>query len=273
MKRSLVIGGIGLIFLLIGGCRFSLGNNAGTSSGTRVTPYMPKTSAVQPPDDAFIVNEGWPEYLPADIPYLFGEIDLVMGSEDTKTRIFYNQLSQQSIDQFVYDCEQNGFKLTYLVYEVNGEPTSSEKRLAAGDYDAIDFARGELRMRLEAGNGEGTLDIMLPKTGENPTVATQIPWPGELSGIIKQPDGCTVQSTADLAFGGYQISCQYANEDIHLDGFLAALSTSGFEETERQFNDQDELILIRYQNVDWVVEIHPQAFARMMTLIITPREN
>ena len=272
MNKKLKLGVIGVFALFVISCSFGSEKEPTQSSGSN-TPYLPKTSAVQPPDNGFITEKSWPDSLPKEIPQLSGEIELVMGGSDSiKTRIFYNNLTQQGINQFIADCEQAGFKLTYLVYEVNGNTTASEKKLKAGEYDAIDFKKGDIRMRLETGNGEGTLDITITGNKGNTVDPTQIPWPPELTGVLSQPQGCSISSIANLAFGGFQISCQYADGDIRLESFLSQLSANGYQEKERQLNDQNEVIMLRYQADGWLVEIHPQAFARMMTLMITPAE-
>ena len=104
----------------------------------------------------------WPTYLPDEIPILTGEIQLVMGAPDTKVRIFYAPLSDNQIEQYLQLCQEQGYKIEYLVYTQEGSVDRSVEKLKAGDYDAIEMTRGAYRLRLEYGSDGATLDIYPP---------------------------------------------------------------------------------------------------------------
>lgn len=103
----------------------------------------------------------WPAYLPAEIPELTGEISMVFGSADTaeKVRIFFEPLSEKEIEQYVELCVENGFEVEYIVFTREGFEDNSAERIKAGDFDALEFSRGDIRMRLEYGVDSAILDI------------------------------------------------------------------------------------------------------------------
>lgn len=103
----------------------------------------------------------WPAYLPVDIPVLDGEISMVFGSADTtdKVRIFYESLSEKEIEQYVELCMENGFEVEYIVFTREGFEDNSAEQIKAGDFDAVEFSRGDIRMRLEYGVDSAILDI------------------------------------------------------------------------------------------------------------------
>src|SRR5690606_36049812 len=94
-----------------------------------------------------------------EIPVLAGNIRTVMGSPNTHIRIFYEPLSEQQIERYVELCKAQGYTVEYLVYTREGFPDNSAEKMQAGDFDAVEFTKGDYHIRLEYGSDSATLDI------------------------------------------------------------------------------------------------------------------
>ena len=224
-------------------------------------------------DNGPVINPQWPTFLPDDIPVLNGDIASVMGSPDTNVRIFFKPLSDHQINQYVEQCENNGFEIRFLVYTREGFVDRSDEKLKAGDYDAVEMSKGEYWMRLEYGSDIATLDINLPKTA-NQIHATDTPlaWPEDIANSVPQPELCQVGNIANLAFGGYQLTCKYNDGNIRLEEYLLVLENRGFQETDRLVNDEGQIVYITFESDSMSVKLNPQGFASMITFQIVPKE-
>ncbi len=254
-----------IVFLTTTACQMLLG--ASTQPPTEGEGYVPSSSE----GIDMGVNAEWPAYIPAEIPVLDGDIRLVMGDADTKVRIFYDSLSDKQVEQYIKTCEAVGYSVEYQVYVQEGFPDTSDEKLKAGDYDAIDFTKGDYHMRLEAGSDTATLDIYLNQSSRqsSPTRAP-LPWPEDITVSVPQPQGCSVRNIANLSYGGYQINCEYANGDMQLDAYLQLLAGLGFVETDRLLNDTDEIVYIMLESSDQSVKVMPHQPSSTVTLQITP---
>jgi hypothetical protein len=103
----------------------------------------------------------WPESIPDDIPVLEGDISIVMEAPGSHIRIFYQNLSERQLEQYLNQLEKEEFELEYVIYTREGYPDKSEERLKRGEYDAVDITRGEYRMRLEYGKDTTVYDTGL----------------------------------------------------------------------------------------------------------------
>ena len=213
-------------------------------------------------------NAQWPANLPTEIPVLDARITQVMGSPDSNLRLFLEPLSARQLERYVDACEQNGFTVEYIVYVEEGFPDDSEERLKKGDFDAVDFAKDPIFMRLENGSDLATLDIRIASTEPRPS-PTPLPWPADLT--VPPPEGCAVRNIADLSYGGYQIACELLEVDARLEGYLETLAGLGFEETERLINDDDEIVYVLMESESWSVKLMPHALSSTLTLQIKPK--
>ncbi len=213
-------------------------------------------------------NAQWPADLPADIPVLDARITRVMGTPDSNLRLFLEPLSAREVEDYVALCEQNGFTVEYIVYVEPGFPDDSEERLKKGDFDAVDFAKDHIFMRLEHGSDLATLDIRIASTEPQPS-PTPMPWPADLN--VPPPEGCAVRNIANLSYGGYQIACDLPEVDARLEDYMQTLSALGFEEAERLINDDDEIVHVLLESASWSVKLMPHALSSTLTLQITPK--
>jgi hypothetical protein len=145
-----LLGGVLILSCLILAC----------CGGAEETPAVPTPAGLgddAPPDFPF-GNKQWPESIPDDIPKLEGEIQMVMEAS-THIRIFYINLSERQVEQYLDQLEAVGFQFEFLVYTQEGFPDKSEERMKKGEWDAVDITKGDYHMRLEYGAEQATYDV------------------------------------------------------------------------------------------------------------------
>jgi hypothetical protein len=177
----------------------------------------------------FGYGDEWPDYIPAEIPELEGEISLVMESAESHIRIFYDNISENQIEDYLAELQDAGFHLEFLVYVTEGFPDNSEEKIKKGEYDAVDITKGEYHMRLEFGGSEATYDIYTSGFEEEAIAATTPQWPVELQNLIPPPERCELTSV-DQAGGfnvGYLIRCKPEDDEVFPD-YANALYTLGY---------------------------------------------
>ncbi len=189
-----------------------------------------------PPEDFGEVSEGsqsddgweWPEYIPADIPELKEEIRNVLVAPESHIRMFYKNISEDQIEDYLVELDEAGFNLEFIVYVQEGFPDDSDERIRKGEFDAVDITKGEYHMNLSYGGGTATYDIDI--TGfETWYVAPPSPkWPAELADI-PAPERCELTDVIDFGMYdlSYVISCKY-EDDKAFDDYVNTLKEYGF---------------------------------------------
>lgn len=178
----------------------------------------------------------WPDYIPDDIPPVPGDITTVMTGDD-RVRIFFENVSQNEMDAYLYALSQNGFSLEYVIYTQEGFPDNSEERRQKGEYDAVRITKGTYNMTIEYGGNEGTYDI---DTSGFETVSqgnTGPDWPQELKGVLDPPEACTIQAVMPAGDGATFVQCASENTAL-LSEYAAKLQTQGFA-IEKESKDQN----------------------------------
>lgn len=171
----------------------------------------------------------WPDYIPADIPELKGDISLVMDSPESHIRIFYKNISEDEIKDYLLELHELGFQLDFLVYVREGFPDNSEERIKEGEYDAVDITKGEYHMRLEFGAGEATYDVYTSGFEAEAIAATTPQWPTELNEIIPPPERCELTRVEQTSGSdvGYSIFCNPEDDEVFSD-YANVLYALGF---------------------------------------------
>lgn len=263
VRRSWLLAAV--VVVLLG---MTLGCGGLSRAPESATAPAEESGALLPKGPGNVQNAQWPANLPAEIPVMDARITQVMGSPDSNLRLFLEPLSENEVERYVAACEANGFTVEYIVYVEPGFPDDSEERLKKGDFDAVDFAKVPIFMRLENGSDLATLDIRIASTEPRPS-PTAMPWPADLS--VPPPEGCAVRNIANLSYGGYQIACELPEVDARLEGYLQTLEGLGFEETERLINDEDEIVHVLMEDESWSVKLMPHGLSSTLTLQITPK--
>lgn len=193
----------------------------------------------------FGADAKWPDYVPADIPVLEGEIDVLMEAPGSHIRMLYKNISEEQIFQYAAVLEREGFNVTGIVYTAPGFPDRSEEKLARGEFDALDITRGAYRMRLEYGAGEASYDIYTAAFLEAPVRPTptvvDVQWPDDAAAMAPPPQNCPLTALVQLNPSGYRITCARAGENV-VDDYVNVLESLGFAEQDRLVNDRGELV-------------------------------
>ncbi|MBN1630270.1 MAG: hypothetical protein JW990_10930 [Thermoleophilia bacterium] len=206
------------------------GGQAVQSDGDGAVPGVavgPAGGAASGPGGATMLT-GWPDYIPDDIPPLDTNIRTVMEGS-TSLRIFYSDLSQEQIDDYLSLLRANGFELTYVVYQDERYPDeeAAQERIEAGDFDAVNISKGDYHLDITYGGGDTTLDIQTSGFEDVYPYTPERNWPSDLAGVIPQPDGCRIEAVYAQDTGGYQIVCRPESPET-VQAFVDALLAAGF---------------------------------------------
>jgi hypothetical protein len=222
-----------ILSVVLAGC------NDTNSLGENNIPDVPgfSSEANSPPVDFtgesgsshFGYSDEWPDYIPAEIPELEGEISLVMESAESHIRIFYENISETQIEDYLAELQEAGFHLEFLVYVAEGFPDNSEERIKKGEYDAVDITKGEYHMRLEFGGSEATYDIYTSGFEAEAIAATTPRWPAALQNLVPPPERCELTSVDQMGGfdRGYLIRCKPEDDGVFPD-YADALYALGF---------------------------------------------
>ena len=211
-----------LIILSVSGC--SLLSQGGSESDST---YLPQDSPALSENFSFLDNQSWPDYIPDAIPELEGDISNIMVAPESHIRIFYENVSDRQIENYLSLLQEQGFELTYIVYQQEGFPDNSDERLAKGDYDAVDITKGEYHMNLSSGDGTAVYDVYTDGFEDLAAQATQAQWPDDLENVLPVPESCSLTSIQGNLESGYSIQCRCDSQDA-LQNYGDQLVAHGF---------------------------------------------
>ena len=209
----------------------------------------------------------WPDYVPAAIPVLPGEIENVMAASGSHIRIFYGNVSEEQIEEYLTLLKDEGFELEFRIYVQEGFPDNSEERQSRGEYDAVDITKGQYHMTLSHGDGGATYDIYTSGFQDAAETAVAITWPADFEGIVPPPERCELVTLNPNSQGGYHIACKRADESVDQE-YLDLLESQGFVVQETFENSQGEITLQRLRRGDVLVELS-SAFGPYFTMQIS----
>lgn len=224
-----------LILISIAACSSPGGEVITTSQAASTTASQPWLAAPTTPsgDNNLGSTAEWPAYIPADIPIFQGKIRKVMEAPGVRVRIFYEEVTQQLLDDYLHLLEQQGFQLEYIVYVQEGFPDNSTERLKKGDYDAVDITKGDYHMNIGYGEGNIAYDIDISGFDVSVVIRTPIPtsdavrWPEAVYDLIPQPANCPLLSVEQVTPQEHQITCQ-PQSNTAVDEYKQALQAAGF---------------------------------------------
>jgi len=196
----------------------------------------------------------WPDYIPAEIPELPGEIRTIMVAPKSHIRLFYINVPDEQIEEYLDLLVDKGFELEYRIHVQEGFPDKSEERRQRGEYDDIDITKGEYHMTLSHWEGTATYDVYTSGFQEIVEEATALTWPEALNGILPPPERCELVTINSGANHTYHVSCQREDESVDQD-YLDLLISHGFQIQEVFQTDQGGITLIRLRRVDLVVDL------------------
>lgn len=244
---------LSIIFLLsLTGCDMIKQGGSPTDSA-----YLPQDSPALSNNAMSSGQDEWPDYIPDAIPVLEGEISNIMIAPESHIRIFYENVTDRQIENYLSLLQEQGFEFTYIVYQQEGFPDNSEERLAEGDYDAVDITKGEYHMNLSSGAGTAVYDIYTAGFEElvtqamesqwteelEDTLPTPAEWPSIFESNLPQPENCALVKNRTAGPNTVYADCVPENDDV-LVNYAAALEAIGFEETQRLLNSDNQPYLI-----------------------------
>jgi hypothetical protein len=206
----------------------------------------------------------WPDYIPAEIPVLPGEIETVMVAPESHIRLFYSKISDKDIENYLDILEKEGFNLEFRIYVQEGFPDNSEEKRKRGEYDAVDITKGDFRMNLSHGDGRATYDIYTTGFQDVVEESVALTWPLDLEGILPPPERCELVTISPNNKEGYHITCKREDEAADQD-YLTLLESRGFQVFETIKDDSGNSVVEKLRSGDIVVFMTPN-FGSHITL-------
>ncbi|MBI9049316.1 MAG: hypothetical protein JEZ00_07850 [Anaerolineaceae bacterium] len=240
-KRCLLcIGGL-MVFII--GCRMA----SPTSLFNRATA----TPELQFELDGFSFGaQEWPEYLPEEIPPIPGTIGSIM-ADDTRVRIFFEEVSEKEMHTYLQEFEDRGFSLKYLLFYADSEQEPTQKDIDKGAYDAVDIIKGEIQIRIEYGDNEGTMDINAQPFAAD--ISTGPHWPDALVGVLPEPD-CALDVMMVQSDGAGNMFCNSENINL-LAEYSETLMANGFELVHESRNQNSQVYAVQLTKDDIIVDL------------------
>ncbi|MEA1976849.1 MAG: hypothetical protein U9N80_03005 [Chloroflexota bacterium] len=198
----------------------------------------------------------WPDYIPVEIPELPGQIRTIMVAPKSHIRLFYSNVSDEQIEEYLALLVDQGFELQFRIHVQEGFPDNSEERRQRGEYDDIDITKGEYHMTLSYWEGTATYDVYTSGFQEIVEEATAITWPDALDGVLPPPERCKLVTINPYGRDGYYITCKREDQQVDQD-YLDLLASLGFQIQEVIENSQGEIVLLRLRSGDLVVDLTP----------------
>ncbi len=219
------------VLLLLCGCNESekIGGNGIPDISGFFDEEDPSLADIDDLESIHFPGGEWPDYIPAEIPELQGEISLVSENPKSHIRIFYDNATEDQIASYLLALQEAGFQLDFFVYVDERYPDDSKERIQKGEYDAVDITKGEYHMRLEFGGNMATYDIYTSGFEAEAIAATTPQWPTELNDLVPPPERCdltSVLSTGQDNFT-YAIRCK-PEDDAVFEDYIKALMEKGF---------------------------------------------
>lgn len=204
----------------------------------------------------FGADAQWPDYIPAEIPVLPGEIETVMVAQSSHIRLFYSKISDRDIENYLTMLEKKGFNLEFRIYIQEGFPDDSEEKRKRGEYDAVDITKGDFHMNLSHGAGRATYDIYTTGFQEVVEEAVSISWPTNLEGILPPPERCKLVSITPNNQEGYHVTCNREDDSVYQD-YLTLLDSRGFQVFEIIKDGSGNSILEKLRSGSIVLHMTP----------------
>lgn len=207
-------------------------------------------------------QSSWPADIPEDIPELEGEISIVMNS-DTHYRIFYENMNERHVHEYLDQLEKEGFHLKYFVYEDPWDnPEDTAAKIKRGEWDFVRITKDDYRMRLEGGTYDIDKTWIEPEAKE--TVVLQ--WPQELDGLVPPPERSVITDITTISDGSLRILCQVEDE-TGFDDYLQLLQEVGFTELSRKaVNPSQTAIDIRLSDGVTTMDLDISKFSNTMEI-------
>ena len=222
--------------------------SVGTTPESMSNPTMESFSA-----GGFHYGEAaqWPDYIPADIPLLAGEISTVMEAPGSHVRLFYENVSMEQVLEYLDLLESMGFTLEYRVLVQEGFPDRSEEKKRRSEFDDVEITKNEYHMNITYGPNP-RYDIYTSGFQEEAVAATTLQWPADLPASVPQVPNCPLQTIYPADFEGYNLTCKKEADNVE-EAYLQLLLSSGFEEKDGTQLQNHVIVMTVYENDEAIV--------------------
>ena len=193
----------------------------------------------------------WPDYIPAEIPELPGEIRTIMVAPKSHIRMFYINIPVEQIEEYLALLVDQGFKLEYRIHVQEGFPDNSEERRQRGEYDDIDITKGEYHMTLWHWEGTATYDVYTSGFQEIVEEAIDTFFLGRL---VPKPERCELGDIIPSFPDTAHVSCNPQDKNVLLD-YIQVLESLGFEETSKYQTPSGDIMMIRLNDGTTTVDL------------------
>ena len=178
----------------------------------------------------FVGAPQWPEYIPAEIPVLEGDIETVLQA-GSHVRLFYRNVSKDQVLAYLDLLESLGYTLEYRIYVQEGFPDNSAEKEKKGEFDAVDITKGAYHMNITYG-ADPTYDIYTSAFQEEADAGTALQWPAEIPASVPQPSNCVLQTFNPIGDDQFLITCKKDVENVE-EAYIQQLLSAGFEKKNR----------------------------------------
>lgn len=254
-----------------------------------VSPTLP--AGELPPGSSGNSGAGlaWPAYLPAAIPPFEGNLQNIVTFSGL-IRLHYTGVTLPQLQAYLAQLEKDGYKLHYVVYQSPGAPVQSDKDLERyikeGKFDEVQIS-GPYQLRILSGGGDMDLEVTIvadfadaaatAQAGQLPGVpisvatlpesaATSLTWPENLVNLLPPPADCTVTNVIQPPEGGTTVTCEMGNPGVVL-AYEQVLLGQDFVEKDHLSGPNGEIIMVRLEKGDQVVELVPSGASTLMIVV------
>ncbi len=197
----------------------------------------------------------WPDNIPEDIPVLNGDIYTLMEAPGPHTRLLYQNITEQQVEEYLSQLEEEGFRLEFIVYVEEGFPDRSDEKIERGEFDPVDITKGEYRMRLEFGVNGATYDIYASGFEDEVATANALLWPETLAVLVSASEKCELMSIySGHHEGGYYITSKTEDDNV-LQDYLQVLKDLGFEEQHKFLNQNGTILIVTLNKGQTAVDL------------------
>jgi hypothetical protein len=209
------------------------------------------------PDSAsgsrFVGEAKWPDYIPAEIPVLEGEIETILQG-DSHVRLFYRNVSKDQLLAYLKLLESLGFTLEYRIYVQEGFPDNSEEKEKKGEYDAVNITKGAYHMNITYG-ADPTYDIYTSAFQREADAGIALEWPSDIPASVPQPQNCVLETFGPIGDDQFHITCRKVAENVE-DAYVQLLLSAGYEQKDGTEVGDHVILTTVFENDEVVVIPH-----------------
>jgi len=238
---------------LISGCSSTPESELPAVETSVESTTIPTSEPASAGGSRFVGEAKWPDYIPAEIPVLGGEIETVLQG-GSHVRLFYRNVSKDQVLAYLELLESQGFTLEYRIYVQEGFPDNSAEKEKKGEYDAVDITKGAYHMNITYG-ADPTYDIYTSAFQEEADAGIALEWPAEIPASVPQPQNCVLETFGPIGDDQFHITCRKETENVE-DAYVQLLLSAGFKQKDGTEVGNHMIMTTVFENDEVVVIPH-----------------